>query len=461
MYICYNLIFSPSKHKDMANPIKWSLKKLKELNHFIWNTSLKHTKGKRGIIIRYLRTIVLAARGFIQDKVQLRASSLTFYTLLSVIPMAAIAFGIAKGFGLEADLERELINEFASQQEVLGWVLRNARNALQETKGGYMAGVGIVILFWSVMQLLDHIESSFNHIWQVRQSRPWIRKFTDYLAIMLIAPVFIILSSSITVFISTQLTSFMDEARILEHFKPIIKALVQIAPYLIMWMVLTFTYIILPNTKVKFGSALLAAIVAGTLLQIVQWLYIDLQVGITRLSAIYGSFAAFPLFIVWIQTSWLIVLLGAELSFANQNVHRYEFETDSLNISQFHRKVMAILIMHIIIKKFQKGEEPMSSDIMANNLRIPVRIASEILHELNSAGLINQLSGEQDKQQIYQPGIDINQMTIGFVLDRLDKKGTEQSTVLKNKEYEKVISALKEFDELITSAESNVLIKDL
>ena len=445
----------------MANPIKWSLKKLKELNHFIWNTSLKHTKGKRGIIIRYLRTIVLAARGFIQDKVQLRASSLTFYTLLSVIPMAAIAFGIAKGFGLEADLERELINEFASQQEVLGWVLRNARNALQETKGGYMAGVGIVILFWSVMQLLDHIESSFNHIWQVRQSRPWIRKFTDYLAIMLIAPVFIILSSSITVFISTQLTSFMDEARILEHFKPIIKALVQIAPYLIMWMVLTFTYIILPNTKVKFGSALLAAIVAGTLLQIVQWLYIDLQVGITRLSAIYGSFAAFPLFIVWIQTSWLIVLLGAELSFANQNVHRYEFETDSVNISQFHRKVMAILIMNIIIKKFQKGEEPMSTDIMASNLRIPVRIASEILHELNSAGLINQLSGEQDKQQIYQPGIDINQMTIGFVLDRLDKKGTEQSTVLKNKEYEKVISALKEFDELITSAESNVLIKDL
>lgn len=445
----------------MANPIKWSLKKLKELNHFIWNTSIKQAKGKRGIIIRYLRTIVLAARGFIQDKVQLRAASLTFYTLLSVIPMAAIAFGIAKGFGLEADLERELVNEFSSQQEVLGWVLRNARNALQETKGGYMAGVGIIILFWSVMQLLDHIESSFNHIWQVRQSRPWIRKFTDYLAIMLIAPVFIILSSSITVFISTQLTSVMDEARILEHFKPIIKALIQIAPYLIMWMVLTFTYIILPNTKVKFGSALLAGIVAGTLLQIVQWLYIDLQVGITRLSAIYGSFAAFPLFIIWIQTSWLIVLLGAELSFANQNVHRYEFEADSLNISQFHRKIMAILMMHIIIKKFQKGEEPISSDIMANNLRIPVRIASEILHELNSAGLISQISGEQEKQQVFQPGIDINQMTIGFVLDRLNKKGTEQTTVLKNKEYEKVISALNEFDELITSSESNVLLKDI
>ncbi|MBE0673642.1 MAG: YihY/virulence factor BrkB family protein, partial [Bacteroidales bacterium] len=366
-----------------------------------------------------------------------------------------------KGFGLEADLERELINEFSSHQEVLSWVLLNAKNALQETKGGYMAGAGVIILFWSVMQLLDHIESSFNHIWQLRQARPWVRKFTDYLAIMLIAPVLIILSSSINVFLSTKLTEFMEQAPILETFKPLIRFLLQLSPYIIMWLILTFTYIVLPNTKVKFGSALLAGIVAGTLLQIVQWLYIDLQLGISRLSAIYGSFAAFPLFIVWIQTSWLIVLLGAELSFANQNVLRYEFESDSLNISTSQRKIILIMILHTIIKNFQLGKEPVGADILAANLRIPVRIASEILHELNEAGLISQIMSGQEKQIIYQPGMDINLLSVGFVFDQLEKRGTEQTTMLRSKEYEKIAGIFQKYDKLLEESGAVVLIKDI
>jgi membrane protein len=445
----------------MANPVRWALSKVKEVNSFIWSTRLADTSKRRGFIIRYLRVMVLAARGFNQDKVQLRAASLTFFTLLSVIPMAAIAFAVAKGFGLEADLESELIKEFSSQEEVLKWILGNARNALQETKGGYMAGVGAIILFWSVMQLLDHIESSFNHIWQVRQPRPWMRKFTDYLAIMLIAPVFIILSSSITVFISTQLTEFMLEAPILEVFKPLIKLLVQIAPYFIMWLILTFTYIVLPNTKVKFGSAMLAGIVAGSLIQVVQWLYLDLQFGITRLSAIYGSFAAFPLFIVWIQTTWLIVLLGAELSFANQNVHRYEFESDALNTSPFQKKILTILLLNLVVRSFRDGTEPLGADKLAAALRIPIRIASEILHELAEAGIVSQVMVDQDKQRVFQPGMDINLLTIGFVLSRLDHKGTEHTTVLRSEDYEKVLQKLGHFDKQMNESPENILIKDL
>ena len=186
----------------MAKPIRWLIAKFKQLNNTIWNTSLSQASRRRGIGIKFLRTIILAARGFKQDKVQLRAASLTLYTLLSIIPMAAIAFAVAKGFGLESDLEGRLTSEFSSQQEVLRWILSVANNALQSTKGGYMAGIGVIILLWSVMQLLNDFERSFNHIWQVRDQRPWIRKFTDYLAIMLVAPVFVILSSSITVLIS-------------------------------------------------------------------------------------------------------------------------------------------------------------------------------------------------------------------------------------------------------------------
>ncbi len=163
------------------------------------------------------------------------------------------------------------------------------------------------------MSLLDQIESSFNHIWQIGSSRPWYRKFTDYLTIMLIAPVFLILSSSITVL---DLSDFITKSSILDFFKPIFNFLLKFAPYLLTWFALTVLFIIMPNTKVKFVPALVSGIIAGTILQVLQWLYIDLQFGISKLSSIYGSFAAIPLFILWLQGSWIIVLLGAELSFA-------------------------------------------------------------------------------------------------------------------------------------------------
>jgi len=445
----------------MANIIQWGISQLKEINRAIWNTRLSDISKKRGFLIRNLRIVVLAARGFTENKVQLRAASLTLYTLLSVIPMAAIAFAIAKGFGLDGNLEDELIQRFATQKELLEEILTIARNALMDTKGGYLAGIGVIILFWSVMSLLGQIEGAFNHTWQVRQSRPWVRKFSDYLAIMLIAPVLLILSSSITVFISTQLTEFMSDAPILEHFKPVITFLVKLAPYFIMWIILSLSYIALPNTKVRLVPAIFAGIVAGTLVQVVQWLYIDLQFGITKLSAIYGSFAAIPLFIVWIQTTWLIVLLGAEISFAAQNVARYEFETDALHISQFHRKVFTILILHAVVKNFKNGIASQGAEILATDLKIPVRISSEILNDLKDAGLVSEIIREQDKQRTYQPGIDINILTVGYVFNRLENIGIDHNTVLKSKEYNNALKILSSFEKLMIESDQNILIKDL
>ena len=170
----------------MANPLVWTINKLKKLNDYIWHTPLSELSRRKLLLIKQLRIVVLAARGFSHDKVRLRASALTFYTLLSVIPVAAIAFAIAKGFSLDQNLEQLITSKFQSQQKLLNELLPIAENALQQTKGAYIAGLGMIILFWSVMSLFNHIESSFNHIWQIRSARPWYRKFTDYLTIMLI-----------------------------------------------------------------------------------------------------------------------------------------------------------------------------------------------------------------------------------------------------------------------------------
>jgi membrane protein len=354
-----------------------------------------------------------------------------------------------------------MTKEFQSQPEVLNWIVTTATNALLETKGEYIAGVGIIILFWSVMSLLDQIESSFNHIWQIGSSRPWYRKFTDYLAIMLIAPVFLILSSSITVFIGTELADFIARSSILDFFKPIVSFLVKFAPYLLTWIALTVLFIIIPNTKVKFFPALVSGIISGTVLQILQWLYIDLQFGISKLSSIYGSFAAIPLFILWLQGSWIILLLGAELSFANQNVSRYEYESEALNVSHYQKKALVLMIMNMIIRNFTIGEKPISAEDISGTLKIPVRLVRDILKDLNNAGLVSVIHENEHEERLYQPAMDINRLSISYVLNRLERKGSDQQIFVKSDEYNKISAMLEKFDKLTAQSDSNILIKDL
>ena len=217
----------------------------------------------------------------------------------------------------------------------------------------------------------------------------------------------------------------------------------------------------MPNAKVKFVPALISGIIAGTILQILQWVYIDLQFGITKLSAIYGSFAAVPLFIIWMQSSWIVVLLGAELTFANQNVSRYEFESESLNISNYQKRALIIMIMHMIIRNFALGEKPISAEHISLTLKIPVRLSRLILQDLSSANLLSVIHENENKERLYQPALDISRLTVSYVLSTLDKKGVEHRMIVKNKDYDKVIAMLEKFDRLISKSNSNILIKDL
>jgi membrane protein len=445
----------------MENPVVWGLRQLKRINETIWHTPMSEISRGRIFLIKQLRIIVLAVRGFTNDKAQLRASALTFYSLLSVIPILGIAFGIAKGLGLEADLEELISKELDSHKEVLEWLLTNSRNAIAATSVGLITGAGIIVLFYTAMSLLHHIENSFNHIWQIKSSRPWYRKFTDYLTIMIIAPVFILLSGSMTGFISIGLDNFIDKAPILAFFKPIVAALIRFAPYFLSWMVMTVMFIIMPNTKVKFTPALVSGIITGTVIQILQLLYWDVQVGIAKLNAIYVSFAAFPLMALWLQSTWTMVLLGAELSFAYQNVSRYEYESESLNISNYQKRALVLLIMQILIRNFSAGAIPISAEYIATSLKVPVRVVREILEELSTVRLVSEIHVNEEKEGLYQPAMDINKLTISFVFSKLDRRGIDHFMGRKNKDYDSIIAILDKFDKLTTKSDSNMLIKDL
>ncbi|MGE5420348.1 MAG: YihY/virulence factor BrkB family protein [Chloroflexota bacterium] len=444
----------------MVNPVKWVIEKVKQTNEVIWRSPKKGLSKWESFFYKQLRILVLAGRGFSTDKVQLRASALTFYSMLSLVPIVAIAFAIAKGFGLDENLKQAIVENSQFQSEVTDWLLNNASSALEKTRGGYIAGIGIVVLFWSVVSLLENIENSFNHIWQVRVGRPWYRKFTDYLTFLLIAPIFIILSSSITVFVTGYLTDFIEKARILAVFKPLITFLFQFAPYLLFWVSMTILFIVMPNTKVKFTPALISGIIAGTVLHLLQWMYFELQFGITKLNAIYGSFAAVPLFIVWMQSSWIIVLIGAELTYANQNINRFEQEFQSLKISYFQKRALVLMILQRIIRNFTIGEKPLSAEEISVGLNIPVRLARDILQDLHSIELVSVIQ-EENTEQRFQPAIDINKLSISFVFSRMDRKGASQITISKNEDYEKVTTILEKFDRMVAKSGNNMLIKDL
>jgi membrane protein len=214
-----------------------------------------------------VRTLVLTVRGFSRHQGPLRASSLTFFTLLSLVPVAAMAFGIAKGFGFERRLQQELLDKFSAQQEVVEQVIGFAQNMLDNTKGGMIAGIGIVVLFWAVIKVLGNIENAFNHIWGVR-SRTFIRKLSDYLTIMLICPVLVIMSGSVTVFITSQVSAISGRFELLQMVGPAIYVGLKLLPYTLIWVLFTLTYMIMPNTRVRFDGALLAGVIAGSAYQV-------------------------------------------------------------------------------------------------------------------------------------------------------------------------------------------------
>ena len=181
----------------------------------MWRIRSDRLPRSKSILLRQLRIVALAFRGFGEDKCQLRASALTFYSLLSIVPMAAMAFGIAKGFGFENKLETILLEKFPGQEEVIGRVIEFAQSFLQNTQGGVIAGIGVAVLFWTVIKVLGNIENSFNDIWGVKRARPMGRKLSDYLSIMLICPILLIMSSSMTVLITSQVTLIVEKLTIL------------------------------------------------------------------------------------------------------------------------------------------------------------------------------------------------------------------------------------------------------
>lgn len=430
-------------------------------SHELWRIRPENLTPKRWFFIRWIRTIVLAFRGFDENRCSLRASALTFYTLLSIVPAVALGFGIAKGFDMQKVLEKELLERMRGQEEIISNVINFSNRLLDQTKGGLIAGIGIIALVWIIIKLLGNIESSLNDIWGVPHPRSFGRKLSDYLSVLFIAPILIIVSGGVTVFITTQGAYIAQRLELLGPVSTLISICLKALPYCVIWLLFTFLYIFMPNTKVNLKSGILGGIVAGTIYEIVQWFYITFQVGVSKYGAVYGGFAVLPLFMIWLQISWLIVLFGAEITFAHQNVDTYEFEPESLLASASLKRLLALGISQICVNRFYKGEKPWGVREISNALGIAVRLTNQILYDLVQCGILAETVGKDEKDPLYQPALDLNHISINSVIQALDKHGNKDMPLIDSEEIKKISKSMEKFTDILNKSDANLLLKDI
>jgi len=374
-----------------------------------------------------------------------------------MVPLFALVMGIAKGFGVENYIEKALHDTFIAQANLVPTVMRFVQKYLETTSGGLFIGIGLTVLIYSVMMFFIQVESAFNQIWQVKKSRSILKQFTTYFSGLLILPILIVVTSGLSIYINT----FLSQSFLYQVFSPLMRIGVIFAPYFTSWVMFTVLYIAIPNTKVRFKNALIAGIIAGTAFQLFQTLYINGQVYLARYNAIYGGFAAIPLLLLWIQISSLIVLLGAEISYASQNLRHFDYEIDTETISNRYKKYLTLFVSYIIVKRFEESKPPLTVDDIVSEYKLPIRLLNQILSSLTESGVIIEVYNDENKRKSYQPAIDINKLTVNMMYSKIDMKGSELFLEYKNEKmdifWHKMLEIQKKTDEL----RENILIKDM
>lgn len=426
-----------------------------------WRSSRILTSG--ALFARMVRIALFSLRGFLRGKCAVQAAALTYSTLLSIVPVLALLFGIGKGFGLDKRLETMLYQHMAGQQAVVEKAIGFALVWLEDAKGGIMAGLGVLLMIWTAVSVLSLIESSFNTIWNV-SSRSFIRKFTDYLSIMVIGPVFVLLSSSLTVYIAARIMVMTDRLHFLHTVSPLILLAIKALPFALMWILFLLIYLVIPNTRVGFGSALIASLVAGSAFQLLQQGYINIMVLLSRYNVVYGSFAALPFFLIWMHVSWMIVLFGAQVAYVHERADTLALQGDIFtNLSLSTQKRVALELFKTIVDRFESGGLMLNASLLAERTRLPAGLVASMVEKLVQAGLVVRAVDHtgQHRHGLF-PSADIQGVTLTTFLTAWEGIGRNELPEREGAaQWHAVCRALERLDNAIQDSPANLLIKNL
>lgn len=386
----------------------------------IWSFELYQKGPLRRAIANTVKVVVIAVRTFLDDKVMTRAAALTYSTLFAIVPILALIFAVARGFGFENIVTGLLKNGIIGENESLNSVMQFIDGYMQYVSSGAFIGIGLLFLLFSVYSLADGIEANLNSIWHVKKSRRMGRKITDYFSLILLIPIGIICLCGMSALASSVL-SHMEGFQLLGGFAKFI--IEDALPYVVAGLILTGFYIFMPNTKVRFKYAIIPGIIAGCLFQALQNLYFNGQFSLSSYNAIYGGFAALPLFLLWLNVSWAIILFGCELAYVSQNNDNFNYFKEPEKISRRHEDFYSLMVMACICKRFNRHETALTRKELADELHIPLRYVVSSLDTLTDSGLLETVLQNDEREPAYVPATDTKQLTVVKVLSSINNCG--------------------------------------
>ena len=367
------------------------------------------SKAKR-IGYGIIRTIVLVARGFTSKNLNNTAKALTYSLIFAIVPILAMVMAVAKGFGVVDIIEQHLNASFLGETNLVPTIMAMVERYLETAQGGLFIGIGIIILLWAIYSFFQSVETAFNNIWNVKKSRSILRQVTTYIAIVVLIPVIIVCSAGINIFLNTTIESTMHVEVLHDFFHTTGVKFIQ---FVMCWL--------------RFMSAVIPGVLMGTLFQLLEMLSVYLIAMLSRTSIVYGAFASVPILMTWLQYTSLLILIGAEMSFAIQNNEEFEYEDDLNRMSRRYKDFVMLYLLSVIIKRFEADEAPLSAHELAVGDHLPIRLVNQLLGRLVETGILREVFAEDDNEErTYQPALDTHKITVGLVISRIDKQGTEE-----------------------------------
>ncbi|MEA3543868.1 MAG: YhjD/YihY/BrkB family envelope integrity protein [Thermodesulfobacteriota bacterium] len=436
--------------------VKISELKLREkIKHLLWEQNPADLSFLQRILLRQVQTIALVSRDFSINQCLLRASALTYYTMLSLVPLLALTFALLKAFGVQNLLQPLIIEKLNVGDGQAADVILGYINNTQVTQLG---AVGLIFLIVAVVSLLTNVEKSFNHIWGVKEVRPLLRRFADYLSVILAGPVLIISAISMTSMLASN--SLVQKFIEMKLVGTLILLLFKVAPFFFMWLAFTGLYIFMSNIKVEWRAAFVGGVVGGTLWQIAQVGYVHFQVGVGRYNAIYGTMAALPIFMVWLYLSWVIVLFGLSVCYAKQNLRTSGRDLRGSEVSRNSFEQVALALLVTLADRFAKGEPPLSNGQLANFLFIPPRLCRSIIGLLLKIGFVSELCTLAGRCQ-YQLGRSAEDLSVAEILKKMGDFGEEALYLHSHPQTLIALETCRSVENLVTEGLDGATLKDL
>lgn len=394
------------------------------LRYDMWRVTATEFDGffqRLGYII--IRTIVLVARGFTSKNLNDKAKALTYSLIFAIVPILAMIVAIAQGFGVADVIENQLNKSFLGETNLVPTIMEMVQRYLDTAQGGVFIGIGILILLWAIYSFFQSVETAFNKIWNVHKSRSILRQVTTYVTIVVLIPVIVVCSAGITIFLNTTIESTLH-VEALHHFFH--TSGVKFLQFAMCWLLFTVMYVGIPNTKVRFLSALIPGVIMGTLFQLLQMLSVYLIAFLSRTSIVYGAFATIPILMTWLQYTSLLILIGAEMSYAIQNNEEFEYEQDLNRMSRRYKDFVMLYLLSVIIKRFEADEAPLTAHELAIRDHLPIRLVNQLVGRMVETGILREVyTDEEDEEKRYQPALDTHKISVGMVIGRIETQGNE------------------------------------